>query len=53
MNDGRMILKLIQKVDRYTIQAVLSRDEKNGKDIAIYRNKYIFILNQAAVAYFK
>ncbi len=53
MKNGKMIFKLIKKVERHTIQAILSKDSTSDKDIAIYKNKYIFILNHAAVSYHK
>ncbi len=52
MKNWDFVFKLIEKAPRQKITAILSKD-KEGKRIAIYKNKYVFLLNHASVSYYK
>ena len=52
MNDGKLIYKLIGPAERLFIKASLSKNEE-GKRVAMADNGNTYILNAAAVSFFK
>ncbi|USN57204.1 MAG: hypothetical protein H6766_01775 [Candidatus Peribacteria bacterium] len=51
--DGKMIYKLVKPIERKHMKATLSVDNDSGKPIAITSDKKTYLLNQAAVSYYK
>lgn len=51
--DGKLIYKLVQPIERKHTRATLSIDSDTQKPIAITWDNEIFLLNQAAVSYYK
>jgi hypothetical protein len=51
--DGKMIYKLIKPIEKIYTKATLSIDHDTGKPIALTSDKKTYLLNQAAVSYYK